>query len=160
MKRIEGTAGIKLIECVSPAKDKWRIRWDVNEKEFGLADYMEAEFDHRPTADEILSVVFEYYNNQTDNIILSGCMYEGNLVWLSRENQFNYKAAFDRAWQTNGKSLPIKVKLGTDKSPVYRDFNSLNELTDFYTTCMQHIQTTLESGWRKKDEFNLSLYVE
>ena len=29
MKRVEGTSGIKLIECVSPARNRWRIRWDV-----------------------------------------------------------------------------------------------------------------------------------
>ena len=32
MQRTEGTAGVKLIECVSPARNKWRVRWDVQEQ--------------------------------------------------------------------------------------------------------------------------------
>ena len=36
MKRVEGYAGVKLMECVSPVKNKWRIRWDVQEKEDGF----------------------------------------------------------------------------------------------------------------------------
>ena len=29
MKRTEGSAVVKLLECVNPVKNKWRIRWDV-----------------------------------------------------------------------------------------------------------------------------------
>ena len=29
MKRVEGSAGIKLLECTNPVKGKWRVRWDV-----------------------------------------------------------------------------------------------------------------------------------
>ena len=28
-------------------------------------------------------------------------------IWLSSENQFNYKVAYDLALQTNGANLPI-----------------------------------------------------
>ena len=48
MKRVEGTSGIRLIECVSPARNRWRIRWDVQEREDGSASYMEEGF-HRET---------------------------------------------------------------------------------------------------------------
>ena len=158
MQRTEGTAGVKLIECVSPARDKWRVRWDVHEKEDGQADYMEAEFDHKPTAEEIKAAVIGWYNSQTDQAILSGFEYEGNLVWLSSENQFNYKAAYDLAVQTDGATLPVKFKFGTDEQPVYRVFDNLTDLTDFYTGAMRFIQDTLDAGWRKKDAFDLALY--
>lgn len=158
MRRTEGTAGVKLIECVSPARNKWRIRWDVQENEDGSANYMEAEFDHKPIDEEIMSEVIGWYNKQTDNAILYGYQYEGNLVWLSSENQFNYKAAYDLAVQTNGATLPVKFKFGTDEKPVYRVFCNMNELTDFYTGAMRFIQDTLDAGWKKKDAFNLALY--
>jgi hypothetical protein len=38
-------------------------------------------------------------------------------VWLSTENQFNYKAAFDLATQTGGKSLPVTFKFGSTNNP-------------------------------------------
>lgn len=158
MQRTEGTAGVKLIECVSPARNKWRVRWDVREKENGVADYMEAEFDHRPTADEIRTAVIGWYNWQTDMAILSGFKYEGHMVWLSSENQFNYKAAYDLAVQTGGETLPVRFKFGTDDAPVYRVFDQLEDLADFYTKAMRHIQDALDAGWQMKDSFNLEDY--
>ena len=96
MKRVEGTSGIKLIECVSPARNRWRIRWDVQEREDGSASYMEEGFVGRPHMDTIKSVITDWCNEQIDREILSGFLYEGMPVWLSSENQFNYKAAYDR----------------------------------------------------------------
>lgn len=158
MQRIEGTAGVKLIECTSPARNKWRIRWDVNEHEDGSADYMEAEFNHRPSDEEIKTAVIGWYNQHTDQTILSGFEYEGNMVWLSAENQFNYKAAYDLAVQSEGATLPVKFKFGTDEQPVFRVFDNLDELTDFYTRSVRHIQETLETGWQKKVAFDLGQY--
>ena len=158
MQRTEGTAGVKLIECVSPARNKWRVRWDVQEHEDGSADYMEAKFDHKPTDEEIKAAVIGWYNSQTDQTILSGFEYEGSLVWLSAENQFNYKSAYDLAVQTDGGTLPVKFKFGTDEQPVYRVFGNLADLQDFYTKAMRHIQDTLEAGWQRKDTFDLAQY--
>ena len=60
MKRVEGTSGIKLIECVSPARNRWRIRWDVQEREDGSASYMEEGFVGRPHMDTIKSVSYTH----------------------------------------------------------------------------------------------------
>ena len=158
MKRTEGTAGVKLIECVSPARNKWRIRWDVQEKENGQADYMEAEFGHCPSIEEIKDAIIGWYNEQTDRTILSGFEYEGHMVWLSAENQFNYKAAYDLAVQTDGATLPVKFKFGTTEEPVYRVFETLADLSAFYTAAMRHIQNTLDAGWQKKDAINFGNY--
>ena len=48
-----------------------------------------------------------WYNSQTDAAILSGFAYNGAHVWLSVENQYNYKAAYDLAVQTGGETLPV-----------------------------------------------------
>ena len=159
MKRVEGTAGVKLLECVNPVKNTWRVRWDVREREDGSADYMEENFLGKPSGEIIRSVILGWYNEQIDREILSGFVYEGMPVWLSSENQFNYKAAYDLAVQTAGATLPVVFKFGTDTEPVYREFATLEDLTDFYTKAMQHIQNTLADGWKKKDVFDLSLYA-
>lgn len=158
MRRVEGTADVRLIECVNPVRGKWRIRWDVQPDDNGTATYMEAEFTHKPTADEIRQTIIGWYNQQTDEAILSGFEYEGCMVWLSSENQFNYKAAYDLAVQTQGETLPVTFKLGTDEQPVYKVFDELSELRTFYTQAMQHIQRMLAEGWIKKDALDLSLY--
>ena len=146
MKRAQGSLEVKLLECVNPIKNKWRVRWDVQEHDDGTADYMEAELTHKPTDEEIKDLVRKWYNQQTDAAILSGFSYEGAPVWLSQENQYNYKAAYDLAVQTDG------------KSPVYHTFETLDELADFYTKAVKHIQEMLENGWKNKDAIDLSKY--
>lgn len=158
MKRVEGNIGVNLLECVNPVKGKWRVRWDVREKEGGSADYMEEEFSRRPDVDEIKALITGWYNEQIDREILSGFVYEDMPVWLSSENQFNYKAAHDLAVQTTGATLPVTFKFGTDEEPRYRTFETLEELTDFYTKAMLYVQNTLADGWRKKDAIDFSLY--
>ena len=156
--RVQGDAGVRLLECTNPVKGKWRIRWDVQKREDGSTDYMEEEFDHRPSDEEIKETVIDWYNNQTDRAILSGFSYEGNTVWLSTENQFNYKAAYDLARQSDGATLPVKFKFGSDEKPVYRVFEDMEDLTDFYTKAMRYILETLDAGWKKKDAFDLEQY--
>lgn len=158
MKRVQGNSGVALLECVSPIKNKWRIRWDVQTDSDGVTSYMEEEFKHRPSDEEIRAAVIGWHNDQTDEAILSGFSYEDTPVWLSQENQFNYKAAYDLAVQTDGATLPVTFKFGTDDTPVYRAFSTIEDLKDFYTKAMQYIQETLAEGWTKKDAFNVEDY--
>lgn len=158
MKRVQGNAEVKLLECVNPVKNKWRVRWDVQERDDGSADYMEAELAHKPTGEEIKTLVRTWYNEQADAAILSGFSYDNAPVWLSQENQYNYKAAYDLTVQTDGKTLPVTFKFGTDEEPVYRTFETLDDLTDFYTKAVKYIQNVLTDVWKKKDAIDLSKY--
>lgn len=157
MKRVEGCADVKLMECVSPAKDKWRIRWDIQSQSDGSANYMEAEFCHKPSEEEIRQIIVGWFNSQVDAAILSSFEWNGMKVWLSSENQFNYKAAYDLAVQTAGQTLPVTFKFGNEE-PCYYTFETVEVLTDFYTKAMLHIQHTLSDGWKKKDAFDIEQY--
>lgn len=110
-------------------------------------------FDHRPTASEVLKVITDHVDSLTDQKILTGYRWQGKNVYLSSENQFNFKAAYDVAVQTEGVQLPIKFKLGEDAEglPMYHTFNSMNAFTDFYTGAISFIQQTLAAGWEEKD---------
>ena len=74
-------------------------------------------------------------------------------MWLSSENQFNFKVAYDVAVQTEGATLPIKFKLGEDEDglPVYHTFKSMNAFSDFYTNALAFIIGALNEGWAEKD---------
>ena len=158
MKKVQGNTTVTLLECVNPVKDKWRVRWDVEKHEDGSADYMEEEFGGKPSTDTIKAVVTRWINSQTEDAIRSGFVWNGLQVWLSQENQFNYKMAYDMAVQTEGRTLPVTFKLGTDTEPTYHTFTTLEELADFYTKAMIHIQQTLAEGWKKKDAFDQDKY--
>ena len=154
MRKVQGSPGVQLLECTNPVKNKWRVRWNVQKQDELTAFYMEQEFSHKPTADEIRNLVAEWCNTLTDEAILTGFTFEGAQVWLSQVNQLNYKAAHDLAVQTGGKTLPVTFKLGTEDKPVYRTFTTLDELQDFYTQVVTHIQDAIARGWKQKDSFN------
>ena len=79
-------------------------------------------------------------------------------MWLSTENQFNYKTAYDLAIQTNGATLPVTFKFGTDDNPIFHKFSNMEEFTEFYTASALFIQQTLQEGWDKKYNINWSAY--
>lgn len=110
-------------------------------------------FTHKPSKEEVLAVIVSHVNEQTDQKILSGYKWRGKNVWLSSENQFNFKAAYDMAVQTGGASLPVKFKLGEDEdgSPVYHTFETMDEFTHFYTNAITFIILALNEGWSEKD---------
>lgn len=165
--RIQGTEGVALIECINPEKDKWRVRWDVQSNtgidEQGIlrtgVNYEEIEFLHRPVIGEVKAAVLNRYNEQINQAILSGFTWKELPVWLSSENQFNYKAAYDLAIQTGGKSLPVVFKFGTEETPVYHEFVDVADLTDFYVASAAYIQATLAQGWEVKDGIDWSPYL-
>lgn len=158
MERVIGSPNVQLMACTNPIKDLWRIRFDVTTRDDGSVDYMEHEFDHKPSLQEVKAIITNFYNEQTDHCILSGLRYDGQLVWLSSENQANYKAAYDLAVQTQGETLPYKIKLGTEDSPTYKEFLTLQDFKAFYLTVQKHIDKTINDGWTKKDSIDWSQY--
>lgn len=135
-----------------------RVRWDIQQTN-ETATYEEAEFDHRPSVEEVRATIIAWHNARIDKQIKQGFRWEDVSVWLSTENQFNYKAAFDLAVQTQGANLPVVFKLGTDEKPVYREFATLDELKAFYTAAMAHVQQTLAAGWKTKDGIDFGQYA-
>lgn len=129
-----------------------------NGEETHYASWFQEVFTYPPTIKEIKEAILMGINRFTDDKILKGFKWKEMGVWLSTENQFNYKAAYDLAFQTNGASLPTVFKFGTTEEPVYYKFDSLEELTDFYTKALTYINEQLAIGWYKKDSINWSEY--
>lgn len=137
----------------SIGRNKWELFYgfgkDNPDDEYGYN--WRHKFKQKPSLADIRAIIKETINNETDRKILEGFVWKGMPVWLSTENQFNYKAAYDLAVQTNGATLPVRFKFGTDAVPVYYNFESLEDFADFYTQAMVHINTVLNEGWAEKD---------
>lgn len=115
-------------------------------------------YGYKPTAQELHQDIDELINNITDKKILNGFVWEDMSVYLSQENQMNFKAIHDIVVQSVGKSiLPITFKLSEDESgePIYHKFNTKDEISDFYLKAVSFIHTTLEKGWEEKDSVNI-----
>ena len=164
MIRAFGTENTPLIECINPKIKKYRIRWDItpeqDEENNDTVSFMEAEILHKPSLEEVKNIVLNGYNQIIDEKILSGFVWKGMSVWLSIENQFNYKAAYDLAVMSQGKSLPTVFKFGTTDNPVYYSFGTLEDISDFYISGMAYINTCLAEGWKQKDSIDWSVYEQ
>ena len=163
MKRVHGGLNTAYVECINPRLMKYRVRWDFqpyyneNGKQEGVT-YCEHEFKFKPTLDHIKEVVLAGYNEIINKEIINGFVWNGMKVWLSNENQFNYKSAYDLAIHTNGEYLPVMFKFGTDEEPIYYTFNDIETLNDFYTKAITHITAVLNEGWELKDNIDWSVY--
>lgn len=109
------------------------------------------DYGHKPTEEELKGDIATHVNKLIDEKILAGFTYEGNIVYLSSENQFNYKAAFDLCMLTDGSNLPVTFKFGDEQKPVYRKFETKDELKGFFLQAMDFISKTLSEGWTEKN---------
>lgn len=116
---------------------------------------------HKPTEEEVKDLITNFINEKTDSNILNGFTWNNLSVYLSKENQMNFKAAYDLAIQTNGATLPIKFKLGEtpEGDPTYFTFEDLDTFTNFYTQAVAHVTKCLTEGWEEKDSINWSKYI-
>lgn len=115
-------------------------------------------FISKPSFGQLKDFILAEINKRTDEKILSGFEWNGMSVWLSSENQFNYKAAYDLAVQSNGTNLPTVFKFGSNEEPKYHKFDTVEELSDFYVKAMTYINEQLAIGWAKKDSIDWSVY--
>lgn len=135
-------------------RQKWELIYGYETDGTMGWNYRQRYSGRKPTMEEIKQTVLEQANKNVDEKILSGLKYDGQTVWLSTENQLNYKTAYDLAVQTEGKTLPVTFKLGTEEEPCYKTFSTLDELGAFYAAVVKHIQDTLAAGWKEKDNID------
>jgi hypothetical protein len=128
------------------------------EVETPLAIWQEYTFNHIPSIDEIKNVINSYYNTLTNQKILNGFIWNGMNVWLSTENQLNYKTAYDLSLQTNGSTLPLTFKFEKNNEICYYEFKNIADFSDFYVSMTNYIQKTLKEGWIKKDSIDYSFF--
>lgn len=123
-----------------------------NDEEIGGYNWRN-NYDHKPSMAELKADVDALVNSQTDEKILSGFVWNGLPVWLSTENQFNFKAAYDLAVQSGGATLPVTFKLGEDEdgNALYHTFETMDDFKDFYSNAIQWVNGCIADGWKEKD---------
>lgn len=121
---------------------------------------MRKNYDHKPTKTELKEDITQLIDGITDSKILQGFRWNEVSVYLSTENQMNFKAAFDLNMQTGGLMLPVKFKLGedTEGNAVYHTFENMDDFTNFYTSAVSYINQCLNEGWAEKDSLDMSSY--
>lgn len=147
-----------LLEPYNPIKKQWLLRWNKDES-LSIEAILEGG---KPSLETIKECILAWHNSDIDKEILYGLRWNDMPIWLSQENQTNYKATFDLAMQFQGQAgtLPVTFKFGSDTEPIYHQFSSLEELTNFYLSVIAYIKNTLNNGWIRKDNINWKLYED
>nr|DAN95526.1 MAG TPA: protein of unknown function (DUF4376) [Crassvirales sp.] len=148
-----------IVKIAFDYKPFYDIDEDGNKVESNVGTWAEHVFRNKPSLSQVKDFILTEINKRTDRLILSGFVWKGVPVWLSMENQLNYKTAYDLAVQTNGQVLPT-FKFGTTESPVYYKFESLEDLKDFYISAMSYVTDTLAAGWQEKDKIDWTVYED
>lgn len=143
--------------------DKWELIYgfgkDNESEEIGW-NWSQRFVGGKPAPGMVKAIITAQIDTETDKKILSGFVWKDMPVWLSKENQMNFKAAYDLAVQSNGATLPVTFKLGEDAdgNPLYYEFASMDDFADFYTKAVAHITRSLEEGWKEKDAIDVSAF--
>ena len=141
------------------------INLNIEEVEDGYTcDSITAQLEHRPTIDDVRTIIKNHIDANTDEKIL--CGYEWTVrhgddagktvkVWLSNENQNNFKAKHDAAITYPDKvKFPVTYKISQDSetgNAIYEEFADIEELATFYLGGLDYIENVVNAGWRKKD---------
>ena len=135
-------------ELVEISTKKYLLIFGYGEDADGNGYSWRKYYDHKPTRKELREDIDALVNAETDLRILTG-----KPVYLSMENQSNFKVAYDLARDTNGANLPIRFKLGEDADgkPVYHTFTKFEPLQDFILKAADFTNTVINEGWKEKD---------
>lgn len=147
---------IPYLELFNRYSDTWLLRWKGLEGNTIVETFIYP----KPTMERIKEVVVGWHDRQVDEAILSGHRFEGNIVWLSLENQNNYFNAFILATLSGGGNLPLTFKFGTADNPSYREFKTVQDLQAFTLGAYNYVAQTLAEGWQRKDAIDWSIYEE
>ena len=84
-------------------------------------------------------------------------------VWLSKENQSNFKAKYDLHF-TKPEALTFptiyKIAEDDDHNAVFEVFQNFEELEAFYLGGIAYIEQCYQAGWQEKDDIDWTPYED
>ena len=158
-------------ECFVPVReDESRVivSYDYQEEADGEnATWYEVYFykktDGKPSIERIKTAIIRDIDARTDDKSEHGYTWAEKPVKLNWENRQNFKAVHDAAaMYPELVTFPKTFKLsdGEDGNAVYHQFESMEELAQFYLGGMAWIETCVNEGFAKKDAFDFTPYEE
>lgn len=155
------TESTQLFECFNKVKNTYIVRFDETKTDNGYK-YQHFFVSGTDDIEVIKSTINNYYNELCSDEILKGFKLDSDIVWLSSENQINYKIYYDFALFNHQNDLefqPIKIKIGDETESKYHTFQSFEEYQKFVFDYAEHIQNTISKYWELKDSIDWKLYT-
>ena len=140
------------------ANGKYIISWGLEKNKDGSYSWKYFFATKKPTPAEIKNILDAYINDNTKNSIINNFYWNGMHVYLSIENQIDYKLLFDITTLCGGENLPEKIKFNINGETIYYEFETLDEFTSFMIAMNKHIRTCLAKGNELKDSIDYTQY--
>lgn len=112
-----------------------------------------------PTKEQIKDAIIKDINDSVVRQIHEGFEWKGHKVWLSLENQANYKAAADLAEKTYDEGDTVTFRFGDEDAPDPYTFEDANEVIGFWEQVHRYIVATVKAGWDLKASIDWSAYI-
>ena len=157
------------------SEDQSRVVISYGLKEDGdKAEWYQLDFykkQGRPSFEQAKKAIEDDINSRVDDAILCGYPWtilhgddagKAVKVWLSKENQNNFKAKYDLHF-TNPEALtfPTIYKVAEkDGDAVFEEFHSFEELEQFYLGGLAYIEQCYQGGWAEKKSIDWTPYAE
>lgn len=110
MKRVQGTKGIALFECINADQNKWNVRWDVQDnptdKEGKIkgVNYMEETFLYKPDLLDVKAVMSIWCNSED---VVGSFVLEGKRITLEQNGILLLRNQAEQTLKDGGTSVPL-----------------------------------------------------
>lgn len=138
---------------IKKVNNKYVVSWGLNQidQSNDLWQWYYFVVNHKPSINEIKTNIETFINEQTKNIIFNHFKWNDMKIYLSLENQIDYKLLFDATMIQDGKNLPEVLKFKINDENVYYEITSIDEFKDFILSINEHIRKSLKYGNDLKD---------
>jgi len=139
---------------------KYIISWGLSPNGKDSYKWMYFISDLKPTLESIRNEIESYINNETKKAISERFTWNGMSIFLSMENQIDYKLLYDVTVMQDGANLPAKLRFKVDGEYIYYEIETIDEFKDFMIAMNNHIRTALNSGYAKKESIDYNEYIQ
>ena len=145
MKRVKGTQGVALMECINADMNKWSVRWDVQEEpaEEGRAagvNYMEATFFFKPDLSDVQAVMSTWCASEEPE----GCfVLDGKNISLDREGILMLRDQANEALEAGEETLPLITDAGVVEIAPAEAVYIAGRMAAYYSAYRLHINARL-----------------
>ena len=153
-KKIQCSGTLAPIECINPKRDRWAVRWNHQQEEGESWTALEAVTEGKPTKAEVETAISKHIDEETQQGIINGFVWNDKPVKLTDSTQRNFLFAaysLDHTGEIDRAEFSGILAATTDAE-------AADELRDIVAAMWQHIKTQRRKGINRKSEFDFSQF--
>lgn len=145
---------------IKKVNGKYIVSWGLTKNNNDTYTWKYYITNRKPTPETIKEEINTYINENVKKSIINDFTWNGMKVYLSLENQIDYKLLFDITLLQDGTNLPEVIKLKQGKETVHYSIESVEEFKDFMLSMNRHIRECLKQGRELKESIDYSEYTK